>query len=592
MKRCFLLSLLLLSCLALRAQLQPHPRLLMTETPRPAATWYAQKADSMITAFSREVLSQPPVKRELLGRRLLGVSREALKRIFWLSYTWRAHGGEAYARRAIEEMIAASRFQDWNPSHFLDVGEMTMALAIGYDWLYTAMTPEERQEVARAIVEKGLKPALNASDAWFYTTDINWNSVCNAGMVFGALAVWEEDPAFCREMLEKSVASKELAYKAYSADGGFPEGYNYWGYGTSFQILLEAALATACPQMLQPLPQGFLESARFMQFMSTPAGRCFSFSDCYFSANFQFMQAWMALKTGNPSLLFPELKLFEMGRKPAEERLLPFFLLTLQQASRQEIPVPEGHTYHCGGTTPVYIYREGWEDPEDDYLGIKGGLAQSSHSHLDQGSFYFESEGVAWATDLGMQNYNSLESIGLEIWDMTQESDRWEVFRIGPWSHNILTVNGHAPKVYRPAGFSGFFDDARKGAVLDLSPLYDEDLASYKREVYLEDGSLHVLDCLEAGDHPCHVRWALCTEASVLVQDCTLLLESGERQRMLKAGPGNEVVLEAGVWSTAFPGEHLHEWDEPNPDRALAGFTFSLEAGQTRQVHIVLERLR
>ena len=141
-------------------------------------------------------------------------------------------------------MMAVSAFSDWNPSHFLDVGEMTMAVAIGYDWLYDEMTADERATVVRAIIDKGLKPAQNEADAWFYRSEINWNSVCNAGMVYGALAVWEEDPDFCRSMLEKSIDSNQLAYKAY-AGGGYPEGYNYWGYGTSFQIMLEAALESA-----------------------------------------------------------------------------------------------------------------------------------------------------------------------------------------------------------------------------------------------------------------------------------------------------------------------------------------------------------
>ena len=65
----------------------------------------------------------------------------------------------------------------------------------------------------------------------------------------------------------------------------------------------------------------------------------------------------------------------------------------------------------------------------------------SSHSHCAQGSFYFESDGVAWAADLGMQNYNSLESRGVDLWNMKQAGQRWEVFRIGPWSHNILTLD-------------------------------------------------------------------------------------------------------------------------------------------------------
>ena len=578
MKRLIAISCIVLSALSAAAQVKPHPRLLEAPVLQENAPWYIRQIDSTITAFSGEMLSAPPCERTMKGRRLLGTSREVLKRVFWLSYTYRAHGGGEYARRAIEEMLAASSFTDWNPSHFLDVGEMTMALSIGYDWLYDRMSVEERKTIAAAIIEKGLKPALNASDAWFYDTEINWNSVCNAGMVYGALAVWEEAPEFCRDMLEKSLKSKQLAYNAYSEDGGFPEGYNYWGYGTSFQIMMEAVLETAV------LPEGFLKSARFMQFMSTPAGRCFSFSDCYGRANFQPMQAWMAAKTGNLSILDTELRLLKMGCKPAEERLLPFFLLYAPVA---DIPRPQGNVFHSGGATPVYIYREGWDSTADDYLALKGGLAQSSHSHQDQGSFFFESDGVAWATDLGMQEYNSLESIGLDLWDMTQESERWEVFRIGPWSHNIITVNGHAPKVNHAVDFSGFYGGRRHGAAMDLKALYDEDLAACRREVWLEDGVLHVMDYLEAGDKPCEVRWAMCTEASAKVLKGAVILRSGRQKRTLRAFCA-DVPLTPAIWSASYPGPYLHDYDAPNPGRTMTGYTFSLMPGQKVQLHVVL----
>ena len=42
-------------------------------------------------------------------------------------------GDRAFSSRAEQEMLAAAAFTDWNPSHFLDVGEMTTALALGYD---------------------------------------------------------------------------------------------------------------------------------------------------------------------------------------------------------------------------------------------------------------------------------------------------------------------------------------------------------------------------------------------------------------------------------------------------------------------------
>ena len=55
-------------------------------------------------------------------------------------------GDKRYALRAQKEMIAAAAFDDWNPSHFLDVAEMTTALAFGYDWLYDELDPQAREQ--------------------------------------------------------------------------------------------------------------------------------------------------------------------------------------------------------------------------------------------------------------------------------------------------------------------------------------------------------------------------------------------------------------------------------------------------------------
>ena len=587
----------------------PHPRLLMRageEAPVRPDSEFA-KADSVIRAFSDAVLDEPPVTRAFIGRRLLHTSREALKRIFWLGYTYRVHGGDAYARRAIDEMLAVSAFSDWNPAHFLDVGEMTMAAAIGYDWLYDEMTPAERKTVARAIIDMGLKPAGSEADAWFYRSEINWNSVCNAGMVYGALAVWEEDPDYCRSMLEKSLESNKLAYKAYEG-GGYPEGYNYWGYGTSFQIMLEAAVESAFPERWPigagHLPDDFLASSEFVRFTSTPAGNCYSFSDSYRKANGQYMQAWMLTRTGDPSLLYPEMRIMEDTgyKRLCEERLFPMFLISLSRAPGFEIFPPEGHYYQCDGTTPIFVYRRGWTSRTDDYLGVKGGLTMSSHSHCDQGSFYFESDGVAWATDLGMQDYNSLESAGVDLWDMLQDSERWTVFRIGPFSHNILTVNGEIPKVNAAVNFRRTLKPDRPsaetpaGAELDLSHLYDN-LDHYARKVLYDGIDLEIVDTIQAADTTCTIRWAMCSEAAAALFGDRILLLSDGKQRILSAtvsGPASG--LTPHIWPTTFDPsapdadgmQYLHPTDVSNYGTSLVGYTFTLQPHQKVVLRVVL----
>ncbi|MCD7939179.1 MAG: DUF4962 domain-containing protein [Bacteroides intestinalis] len=175
-----------------------HPRLLLTEGEEEAirksiadysSLW---KVHEHILQESNEMLTQKTVERIMEGRRLLGVSRLALKRIFYLSYAYRMTKEKKYIHRAEQEMLSVSRFTDWNPSHFLDVGEMVMALSIGYDWLYGDLNQETRYIVREAILKKGLDAA--APDAWFYGADSNWNSVCNAGLLYGALAIFEDIP--------------------------------------------------------------------------------------------------------------------------------------------------------------------------------------------------------------------------------------------------------------------------------------------------------------------------------------------------------------------------------------------------------------
>ena len=99
----------------------------------------------------------------MTGRRLLSVSRQALKRVFYLSTMYRLEGDKRYSDRAVSEMLALCRFSDWNPSHFLDVGEMTMAVSIGYDWLHEVMSEAERAEIRESILSKGLPYSLTVS---------------------------------------------------------------------------------------------------------------------------------------------------------------------------------------------------------------------------------------------------------------------------------------------------------------------------------------------------------------------------------------------------------------------------------------------
>lgn len=164
-----------------------HPRLIVLDSDLErvkkltATDPLARKYRENLTAAGEKLLADPKtVEYKLIGPRLLDQSRKCLERVYTLAALWRLDGEAKWAERAKRELLAAADFPDWNPSHFLDVAEMSHAFAIGYDWLYDGLTHEERKVIKTALVEKGLKRGEEAYRGtkpwkWWTTVHHNWN---------------------------------------------------------------------------------------------------------------------------------------------------------------------------------------------------------------------------------------------------------------------------------------------------------------------------------------------------------------------------------------------------------------------------------
>jgi hypothetical protein len=64
-------------------------------------------------------------------------------------------------------------------------------------------------------------------------------------MVGTSLAVYELIPEEAKQYIAKSVASNPKAMAVYAPDGAYPEGYGYWNYGTTYQVLMIEFVRTA-----------------------------------------------------------------------------------------------------------------------------------------------------------------------------------------------------------------------------------------------------------------------------------------------------------------------------------------------------------
>ncbi len=529
------------------SKLAQHPRLILKKGDIEAVKQKIENDQPLLILHdiieqrTNGFLTAEPTKYRMVGKRLLGRCRAVLERVCYCSYMYLVSGDEVYAQRAEKEMLAATNFVSWNPSHFLDVAEMTTALAIGYDWLYDWLSPESRKIIEDAIIEKGLRTARGKK--WWSKSHNNWNQVCNSGLVMGALAVYERIPEEAQKIIAEALKSNPTAQLEYGPDGVYPEGFGYWEYGTWYEVMLieslRTALGTSCD--LEKAP-GFLESAKFMNFMSTPTGAAFNFSDCGTSLNMiNPLLYWFALETGDMSLVWQDRERIRNEESVrGVNRQTPIAMLFASRCNTENIKPIKANIWAGNGKQSLFLYRKGFASHKDTYLGVKGGSPQNSHAHMDGGSFIYEWGGVRWAVDLGNQDYHSLESKGIGLWKKGQKSQRWQVYRLNNFSHNTLTINEKLHQYKGMATLTNVYEKRkRKGAKFDLSSLFI-DTESVTRNISVdENDKVTCVDKVLSRNTECSIRWNMTTfaEAEIVDKHTIRLKQDGKELLLRVASP-------------------------------------------------------
>jgi len=570
-----------------------HPRILLLEgqekeiLQKIEANDTYKKIHEAIILESEFLLTQEPLERIKIGRRLLSVSREYLRQVFYLSYAYRTTGDIKFAQQAEKFMLKSAGFTDWNPSHFLDVGEMTMALAIGYDWLFDQLSEESKTIIKEAIVEKGIKPSFNDDYNWFLTAEHNWNQVCNAGMTYGALAIMEDYPELADSVINRAFESIPLAMVDYGPDGAYPEGYGYWGYGTSFNIMFLSAVDALFKddRGLSQVP-GFLKTGSFMQNMLLPSNSCYNWGDCGSGGSLQPAMFWLAEKTNNASLLWMEKKFLQTEdfSQFTRDRVLPTLLIWGKDINLDEIKEPESKVYVAQGKHPICLMRSSWADPNAMFLGFKTGAASVNHAHMDVGSFVMEADGVRWSADLGSQNYESLESRGMSIFGRTQDAVRWTIFRLNNYSHSTLTFNDKLQKVTGYAKIDKYSNTENfMNAMSDITSMYDGQIKKAVRGVALIDQKYVVVkDELETLDTATQMRWNMLTLADVELTEHGAILSKDGKKLYLKVKASEKIRMR--TWSTA----PTTDYDAENQGTIRVGFECVLPANSTQEFEVLL----
>jgi hypothetical protein len=576
-----------------------HPRLL-ADAPAFAAVMQRLAAEPLLRSLADALLKQadalaevPPVKHEKQGRRLLDQSRKALKRILLLATAYRLTDEPKYLARARLEMMTAAAFPDWNPSHFLDVGEMTLALAIGYDWLCDALDAESRQAIREAIVRKGvLLPEVTKHNGWVKASN-NWGQVCHGGLVAGALAVLEDEPDLAARTVHRAIHNVTRSMAAFAPNGSYPEGPGYWSYGTSFNAVLIAELESALGTDfgLSQAP-GFDRTGEYLPLVTGPSGRTFNYADGGDGRGLEPALFWLARRFERPDWLLQDRVLLaeQAKRLPVRDaggggsRLLPLLLVWADSLAGTP-PVRMPLHWSSGGHVPITLHRSSWSDPNAVFLGLKGGSPRAPHGQMDTGSFVLDADGVRWGLDLGAEGYHGIESRGMQLWSSEQGSDRWTIFRQSNLGHNTLVIDG---KLQQAAGTGKIVRFSAAAAfphsVVDLSSIYaGQAKAVWRGVALLPSGRVLIRDRLEGLAPGSVVRWGMITPGTPAPSEGSVLDLAKDSARLrLEAR-----LPEGTVWQIYETAKPPKEWDSTNPGTVMVGFEVTAPASGVLDIAVL-----
>jgi len=420
-----------------------HPRIIMTEdkfsrlkkhikdgsTTAVLLEKLRKEADSKIGA--EQITYERPD-----GIRLLETSKRIQRRVAALALAYNIFGEDKYALQAYIELKNAANFPDWNPSHFLDTAEMCTAFAIGYDWLYGWLNPDQKDFLRKALIEKGLKQVMEdykdiegreRTYKWYQDPKgDNWKLVCTGSTNMAALAIGDEENA-------KDIASQVLDFgfkeaysfvrRAYSVkDGSYTEGLGYWDYATYYLGLNSSSLISAAGTDYGLTDhEGIRKSVDFVRYMSSNVPTSFSFGDDRPERDTGWaVFLWLGAHYNSYDIASVRLK------KIASDSFNYLDVLWIDEDNIKGSEIQSPCDWGSVGASNA-SFRDTW-DKSGLVAALHTGLNDYIyHSHYDLGTFYVEYNGSRFFTDLGNEDY--------------ELKNRLYSYRIRAEGHNTLVIN-------------------------------------------------------------------------------------------------------------------------------------------------------
>ncbi len=554
-----------------------HPRLILTDTDLERVRGLVRDnplARRIYTDLEKEcerLLPLPASEYKLVGPRLRLQTRRVQDRVLTLALMYRLTQKEPYLRRAVVELRAAANFRDWNPQVFVDTAEMTHAFALGYDWLYTALSPDERVWMRDAIVSEGAgsgtggvsAAAAERLAAGPVQSQHHLQRRNGAGRDGGGgrmhrrsasetAATGAREPGFsdlndkCSAVLRYALESIPRGLTTYGIEGSWPEGMDYWQAVTKYACVFFNGLASALGNDYGLSAfHGFDRAGRFKMYLSGPGGKVFNFGDSEDDIGPAPEMFWLARRFLLPAYAWSEQRVQDRSPNPD-----PYDLVWFEANGRppQQTGMPLDGVFRSFN---VACFRSTWGDPDALYLAVKGGDNKDPHAHLDLGSFVLHAGGVRWAADLGPDDY--------DLPGYLNGPKRWTYYRTRTEAHNTLIFDDENQDLRAEARITRQESAGDLSWVqIDLSRVNLPKVKQWTRRIGMAQRQAVLVNDQVRADQPVDVIWSMMTDADVTVSGQTATLKKGGWNLAAEIRTPRHAVFDVAPLKTVAP-------NAPNP---------------------------
>jgi hypothetical protein len=457
------------------------------------------------------------------------LSRQIEDRLVHLTLAWSLTGETRFADKAKDILLGIAGWQKWHEydkaTNNLSLPHFTIAASVAYDELFDVLSEEERRQVRSAIVRLGLRPMSYWFDRYL---DHNISVLMNAAMLFGYLAIGDEEP-FLEKYLDHSV--KQLAwYVRQREESMTTEPHVYTSYamstvhraGNALQKVLGRDELLRSDYIRTEMPDFF-----FYQYAGN--GAYANLSDCQSDLHPVSLLTMMVSGQGDPRAAW----LLQQEDDPGSG-VLPFIDRDVDVPAFDTLDYPLARRFD---RIDWVALRSGWTG-NDTVVVFNAGPSAVGHNHFDQNHFVLAVGGELLITDPGYQNYTP----GAEAF-----------FTNDTRGHNGLLVNGEG-QTSRGKSFivRTDFSEAVDTVTGDATAAYDGRVKRWRRTLrFVRDSHLLVIDEIEPATPADRLSLLFHTTGQVTANDAPLPLDAELPGDATVTFSGKAHAISLASWSSA-----------------------------------------